>query len=218
MKIPMVLAAVAGLLLPALLAAQIPGDDFESHSVQHGTTVWFGKSRNKILGYAGVTTKTGVVTTDHRTNRDYEEDKTRYDLSVVVATPESSTATAEAKVRKVVRYTDTSSAVDILVDVTTPNTHAEWTLRLETSVDYANSAWHKQGTLVSGGRSIDIVFNRSPLSVTEPLPEFAVEFIESGSLLGAIGDGVYLFRRNLDPDLKLVLAAAMQVADYRHMQ
>ncbi len=167
--------------------------------------MWFNKSKNQILDYAAVTAKTGVVTTDHVTGKHYEEDTTRYKLAVVVKTHDLSTATAEAKVREVVRYTETNSAFDILVEVktgiegsttthlgnekvitatiaTTLNPPATWTLRFETRQDIGRSAGHGQG------------------------------------MLAAVDDGVYLFNRDLDPDLKLVLAAAMEVVEFNHMQ
>lgn len=260
MKTRSILATLLALFLPALQAAQAlantdtgeirlpdsqsvdsPADEFESHVVKRGTTLWFGKSRNKILDYAAVTTKTGIVKTDHRTGRHYEDDTTRYKLSVVVATSDSSTATVDAKVHEVVRYMETDSAGDILVDLTTGidlgstqyldrqkilsativtslNATAEWALRLETNIDYAEATRHRHGSLAIGDRSIDIIDNRFHLPVPSPASGFGIEFIENEKLLGTIGDGVYLFSRDLDPDLKLVLAAAMETVNFRLMQ
>lgn len=247
MKTRSFLAAVPGLLLPAVLAAQVSpntvtnSDDFESHVVERGTAVWFGKSKNKILDYAAVTTRTGIVKTDHRTAKRFEEDTTRYELSVVVNTSDSSTATAKAKVRKVIRYTETSSAFDILVELktgiegsstgfmgsqtilsamiaTSLVAGAEWALHLETNIDSATSNRHRQGSLQNDSRVIEIIDSRFPHQGTGPATGFGIEFIENGKLLGSIGDGVYLFSRNLDPDLKLVLAAAMETVSFRLMQ
>jgi flagellin-like hook-associated protein FlgL len=255
-----ILGAVFGVLIPLLLAAQTsPGidvggkvseapqavdhaaDTFDSHVVRRGSTVWFGKSKNKILDYADVTAKTGIVTTDHVTGKHYEEDTTRYKLAVVVTTPDASTATAEAKMREVVRYTETSSFFDILVEaktgvegssttylgshkviaatiVTTLNATAAWTMTFETGVDIGTSAGQGQGMLVNVDRSIDVIDNRSSPGDTRAASGFGIEFIENGRLLAAVGDGMYLFDRDLDPDLKLVLAAAMEVVSFRYRQ
>lgn len=260
MKIRSFLVTLLALFLPALLAAQAridadtreirlldpqsvdsPANELENHVVKRGNSVWFGKSKNKIVDYATVTTKTGTVKTDHRTGRHYEEDTTRYKLSVVVVILDSSTATANAKVHQIVRYTETSSAIDVLVElktgiegsssnyldrqqvlsatiVTSQNTNAEWLLHFESNIDYTDSARHRQGTLENGDRSIDVIDHRFPLHGTSPFPGIGIEFIENGRLLSSIGDGVYRFDKDLNPDLKLVLAAAMEVVNFRLRQ
>jgi hypothetical protein len=102
--------------------------------------------------------------------------------------------------------------------VTSLNATRQWTLRVENDADGAVPARQTRGTLAIDGRSIDIVDSRSALREAGPLAESGVEFFENGRLMASIGDGVYLFRSNLDPELKLVLAAAMEVASFRYRQ
>ena len=231
--------SVASMAQPEVADAGRQSDNLERHVVERGTSVWFGKSKNKILDYAAVTTKVGIVETDHRTKRDYEEDTTGYKLSVIVNAADSSTASVEAKVREVAQYRETSSTFDILVEVktgiegsttrqlhswktlsativTSLNTEERWTLKLETEVDNRNSIRHRQGLLGSNDRSIDIIDNRFPLHGAGPAVGLGIEFIEKGKLLGVIGDGTYLFNEDLDPELKLVLAAAMEAVNFRY--
>lgn len=221
--------------------AKTPSDDFESHTVQRGTSEWFGKSKNKILDYATVATKYGVIKTRHLAGKEYKEDTMRYKLSVIVTTAGSATATVEANISDLSQYTETVTFFDVVLEektgieggsthrlgsqktlaatiVTSLNSGATWTLNMETEIDNENSTQHRQGSLSSNDRTIDIVDSRLPLRSTGPESGSGIEFIENGKRLGAIDDKAYLFSRDIDPELKLILAAAMETVGFRRMQ
>lgn len=210
------------------------------HVVKRGGAVWFGRSRSEILEYAAVKTRAGSVTSDHRSKRQYNEVTSRYKLSIDIDAADDGTARVEAKVVEIERYTESNSFLDILVEaktgvegssigalssertlsakiVTSYDADSEWTLSLDTEVDAENSSWRRHGSLVSADRSIEIVDKTDSRKSLWPSAH-GVEFFEAGRWLGAIGSDdyvVYEFRKDLDPELKLVLAAAMEAIGFR---
>lgn len=222
----------------AALIDELPAD-VETHELSRTNTVWFGKWKSRIEGYADVIRKEGVITSDFKTHRDHEETRVKFKVALDLAGDDSSTASAKGQLKKIFTYQEYTNFFDELLYLTTEiessttlnwqsqtvftatvvtsfNPQLQWTLHFETAT--GADAPPGQGSLSNGVRTMSIIQTNYPGGKGMESVASRFEFVENGQSLGAMSADEYRFRPGLETETKLLLATAMEgvwVASFR---
>ena len=222
----------------AALFDELPAD-VETHTLSRTNTVWFGKWKSRIEGYADVVRKEGVITSDHETLRDHEENRVEFKVNLELAGDDHSTASAKGQFKKLMSYQDDSTFFDELLAaaanieggttsnwqsqtsftatiVTSFNPQAQWNLHFETATGSGHPPG--RGSLSNGARTVLIMQADDSGVNGKSYMASRFDFVENGRSLGAMGIDEYRFRPGLEAETKLLLATAMEavwVASFR---
>ena len=180
-----------------------------------------------------------ITSTAHTTYKTYEEDIARQKFSFILTNNKSDSAQVKALITEITQYRQSGGFLleattgiesanyeglnnpsNLSASISINNKTEPWHLLLEETPIMNDGKNMIKGTLSNGLRIIDIVqvyFDKEGtynIDATSSYPPIRYEFIENGISLGAIrreygSNPYFLFKFNLEPTMKLILAATM---------